>query len=129
MVLTEPRELVFPGPRRPTTLAALDTINRTFPHFQVGGCGEGDSVPVALPADSFVLNRRAPGVVRRGFEAGGVVSDDLSERGPRANCSTRLRAMWSERCATNSMIGGSSPERYILANEICLGGIPDISWT
>ena len=70
----EPGELVYPGLLRPMTAAALDTVNRTFPRFQVGGRWAGDTVPALLPTGSFVLNRRAAGVVQgQGFQAGGTV--------------------------------------------------------
>jgi hypothetical protein len=69
--MLEPGELVFPGPLSPNTLGALQTVNQTWPRFQVGGFGEGDTVPAFLPAGSFVLNRRATGALRgQGFQAG-----------------------------------------------------------
>jgi hypothetical protein len=58
-VMAEPGEIAFPGPLRPSTLSALETVNRTFPRFQIEGSGDGDTVPLALPPGSFIVNRNA----------------------------------------------------------------------
>jgi tape measure domain-containing protein len=75
-IMTEPGEMVFPGPLMPTTFSALNTINRAFPRFQVGGYGDGDSVPLTVPSGSFVLNRNATRAMRgtQGLQIGGTVS-------------------------------------------------------
>jgi hypothetical protein len=72
--MLEPGELVYPGPLMPTQIQHFEAVNRMFPRFQVGGVGEGDSVPAMLPEHSFVLNRRATTALRRGYQEGGMVS-------------------------------------------------------
>ena len=72
-IVTEPGELIFPGPLRPETLTALHLVNDTYPRFPVPGTGTGDHVPLAVPQGSFVLNRRAAKVMRDGYQDGGTV--------------------------------------------------------
>jgi hypothetical protein len=70
--MLEPGEMVFPRPG--AALAALETVNRAYPRFAVGGRSEGDSVPMALPRGAFVLNRRASAAVSHGYQSGGLVA-------------------------------------------------------
>jgi len=59
----------------------LRTVNHTFPRFQVGGMGDGDTVPAMLPAGSFVLNRRVAGTMQaQGYQMGGSVSGGNSTK-------------------------------------------------
>ena len=44
-VMAEPGEVVFPGPLSSRAVAAAEALNRQYPRFQVGGHGNGKTVP------------------------------------------------------------------------------------
>jgi hypothetical protein len=76
----EPGERVYTNPSSSQT-SALMAMNQAFPRFAYGGTvpgsGDGDSVPMALPAGSFVLNRNASRAVtggRQTLQMGGTVT-------------------------------------------------------
>jgi hypothetical protein len=75
-VMAEPGERVFASPMTFAQQGALTAMNTAFPRFGGGGFtvpgrGSGDTVPMLLSPGSFVLNRRASGML--GYQDGGGV--------------------------------------------------------
>lgn len=104
--------MVFPGPLSSRTLGTLQTVNHTFPRFQVGGMGDGDTVPAMLLAGSFVLNRRAAGTMQaQGYQMGGSVSGGNSAKSQVVHVHVHARLICAARSSVISGIGRWSSQR------------------
>lgn len=92
--MLEPGERVMAPPFSRAQQLALAGVNAAYPRFQSGGFtvpgrGTGDTVPMWVPAGSFVLNRHAAGAM--GYQGGGMVTGGARAGGSSVSIHLDLR--------------------------------------